>query len=323
LTGSDPPDGLEPPKASHRDYWAAVLKAQAANKLTDLGYPSDWQQWEVVGPYSRADDWEFTHVRTTMQGVTIVQPVKSQQHDGGKAWHVDWDLTAEQVAALPKPPPPARSSAAAPAAGGSRPPEAKPTRPRKARVSPEDDLKRRALAAAAAEQARQDERDRLTRQQEAGLDTRMCRELEEDAAAVASEILAYPNFPSQWKASRQRHYDTDYGITYVTSEYWVAWATIEGVGLITSIRPRTDRDRLPPRIFVGTTSGPLLTLASFGQALEARRRQETAPDKGSACPEELLQLTGKLPAGNGRAAADPGLVRSSGLVRVVWVTCFW
>jgi hypothetical protein len=137
-------------------------------------------------------------------------------------------------------------------------------------VSDSGDLAARALAAAAAEHARQEEKNRLAQQQEAALDARMCRELEEDAAAVASEILGCPISPSQWKASRQRHYDTDYGITVVTSEYWVAWATIESVGLVTSIRSGTDRNRLPPRIFVGTYRGPLLTLVSFGQALEAR-----------------------------------------------------
>lgn len=105
----------------------------------------------------------------------------------------------------------------------------------------------------------------------------MRRELEAAAASVASQILGCPISPSQWKAHRDRRYDTEYGQTWMVSEFWWAGAVIEGVGLTTSIWTLRGPN-LPPHIFVGGLGGPTLTLASFGEALEARRAEREAAE---------------------------------------------
>jgi hypothetical protein len=116
----NPAGGQKSPTARRPGHWEVVLKVQAANKLTNLGYPCGWEEWEAIGKYHGADGLEYTQVRITLPGGTIVQQVKSHMRDGVREWYVDWDLTAERLAFLIKPPEPARVIAETPPVGARR-----------------------------------------------------------------------------------------------------------------------------------------------------------------------------------------------------------
>src|SRR5438093_554330 len=60
----NPAGGPESPAARRPYRWEVPLKVQAARKLTDLGYPCGWEEWEVLGKYHGVDGLEYTQVRT-------------------------------------------------------------------------------------------------------------------------------------------------------------------------------------------------------------------------------------------------------------------
>lgn len=256
----NPADDLEPPAARHQAYWEVVLKMQAARLLTYLGYPCDWQDWKAVGENGRADDWEYTHVRTTMQGVTIVQPVKSRQRDGAKQWYVDWDLSTEDVAKMLKRPAPARGSAEARAAEESR--------RQRTGVSSGDDLERRALAASAEARAQEQARQRQEQEEATRRQAEMVWRLRSEAAKRLEETLGHPSSPNDWEYEVHTGYSDSGGESSDFYSYPCVKTRLLGVDIVVMTTGRA------------TTSGWeecldwKLTLADFGKMLERKRQQE-------------------------------------------------
>jgi hypothetical protein len=142
-------------------------------------------------------------------------------------------------------------------------------------MSSEDDLASRALAAAVT--ARQEMEERRQRREEAQLERQRreqeyLHELAVVAASAVKEVLGYWVPPDQWKVSR-RH-DDDGSIR-------VAETTVLGVE-VTAWAPYSwrlkDKGEPLPASHVHVRSGGslmMLTLATFGLALEELREQET------------------------------------------------